>query len=286
MLLRVDNRTQTEHADKYCWKFSFPFSPTLSYFFCILIWSRSAVRVANSPSYPTKSLSSRSGLHFPTAQLTLREEDVSLLLECQSHLRAKNSDVRMWTSIFRQRGDGNFVAHLSSRHQPILTSKIVSPRCAHHQPWLGFEQNNARCTCCNDAKNPSDVIAVSARPYVQRSCQVRYSHERHPFLYGKWLEARPRAFASPKPHSLDMHEKAWERKNSNKLEENDGQKSRTNSWQWVRKAPQLKSHRPDAWANSLWPGWRLIVEQRDCRRCSSLPKAKIWINSSGSTGKF
>lgn len=49
-------------------------------------------------------------------QLTPREEDISLMLKCNTHLGTKNCDVLMEPYVHKRRSDGKSVERLSTRH--------------------------------------------------------------------------------------------------------------------------------------------------------------------------
>lgn len=76
-----------------------------------------------------------------------REEAIRLLVAAQAHLGTKNSDHQMRPYIFRRRVDGINILNVAKTWEKIqLAARVIVT-----------------------IENPSDVIAISARPYAQRA---------------------------------------------------------------------------------------------------------------------
>lgn len=85
--------------------------------------------------------------------MTPREEDISKMLKCNTHLGTKNCDVLMEPYVFKRRYDGVHLINISTTYDKIMLA--------------------ARVIAAVD--NPNDVVAVSARPYGQRAV-LKFSH--------------------------------------------------------------------------------------------------------------
>lgn len=79
--------------------------------------------------------------------LSLREEDVSKLLACGTHLGANNVDYQMEQYCYKRKADGTYIINLRRTWEKLLLA--------------------ARAIAA--IENPSDVCVISARPYGQRA---------------------------------------------------------------------------------------------------------------------
>jgi len=82
-----------------------------------------------------------------SSPLSLREEDLKLLLAAKAHIGSKNIDPQLERYIWRRRNDGVHLINLGKTWEKIqLAARII----------VAIE-------------NPEDVIAISGRPYGQRA---------------------------------------------------------------------------------------------------------------------
>lgn len=79
--------------------------------------------------------------------LTQKEEDVQKMLAAQVHIGTRNSDSNMVPYIWKRRMDGIHIINVGKTYEKLAVAARVI---------VGIE-------------NPSDVIAISARPYGQRA---------------------------------------------------------------------------------------------------------------------
>eukprot|EP00698_Gefionella_okellyi_P004824 TRINITY_DN14465_c0_g1_i1.p1 TRINITY_DN14465_c0_g1~~TRINITY_DN14465_c0_g1_i1.p1 ORF type:complete len:262 (-),score=61.10 TRINITY_DN14465_c0_g1_i1:12-797(-) len=90
--------------------------------------------------------------HAP-AILAPKEEDIKMLLACQSHLGTKNIDFKMRGYLWTRRTDGIHILNIGKTWEKlVLAARII----------VAIE-------------NPSDVCAISARPYGQRAV-LKFAH--------------------------------------------------------------------------------------------------------------
>jgi small subunit ribosomal protein SAe len=78
---------------------------------------------------------------------TQREEDIKLMLAAQVHIGTRNADSKMADYIWRRRNDGIHIINIGKTWEKLMLAARVI---------VAIE-------------NPSDVIAISARPYGQRA---------------------------------------------------------------------------------------------------------------------
>ncbi|TYZ59875.1 hypothetical protein PybrP1_009188 [[Pythium] brassicae (nom. inval.)] len=78
---------------------------------------------------------------------TQREEDIKLMLAAQVHIGTRNADSKMADYIWRRRNDGVNIINIGKTWEKLMLAARVI---------VAIE-------------NPSDVIAISARPYGQRA---------------------------------------------------------------------------------------------------------------------
>lgn len=79
--------------------------------------------------------------------LTQKEADIQLMLAAQVHLGTKNCDFQMERYVFRRRQDGIYIINLSKTWDKLcMAARIIVA-----------------------VENPQDIVALSARPYGQRS---------------------------------------------------------------------------------------------------------------------
>jgi len=82
-----------------------------------------------------------------SSPLSLREEDLKLLLAAKAHIGTKNIDPQLERYIWRRRNDGVHIINLGKTWEKIeLAARVI----------VAIE-------------NPEDVIAISGRPYGQRA---------------------------------------------------------------------------------------------------------------------
>lgn len=79
--------------------------------------------------------------------LSLREDDVTKFLACQTHLGAANLDFQMEQYIYKRKSDGYYIINLKKTWEKLLLA--------------------ARAIAA--IENPADVCVISARPYGQRA---------------------------------------------------------------------------------------------------------------------
>lgn len=79
--------------------------------------------------------------------LTPREEDIQKMLAAQVHIGTRNADNQMADYIWRRRNDGIHIINVGKTYEKLMLAARVI---------VAIE-------------NPSDVIAISARPYGQRA---------------------------------------------------------------------------------------------------------------------
>ncbi|CAE6511254.1 unnamed protein product [Rhizoctonia solani] len=83
---------------------------------------------------------------YPAA-LNPTEEDIQLLLSAQAHLGTKNCDKQMEPYVWKRRADGIHIINIGKTWEKlVLAARIIAA-----------------------VENPSDVVAISARPYGQRA---------------------------------------------------------------------------------------------------------------------
>ncbi|CAE6416946.1 unnamed protein product [Rhizoctonia solani] len=83
---------------------------------------------------------------YPAA-LNPTEEDIQLLLSAQAHLGTKNCDKQMEPYVWKRRADGIHLINIGKTWEKlVLAARIIAA-----------------------IENPSDVVAISARPYGQRA---------------------------------------------------------------------------------------------------------------------
>jgi len=83
---------------------------------------------------------------FPNA-LSLKEEDVSKMLACETHIGTKNIDVGMLPYIWKRRSDGVHLINIGKTWEKlVLAARIIVA-----------------------VENPQDIVVISARPYGQRA---------------------------------------------------------------------------------------------------------------------
>lgn len=79
--------------------------------------------------------------------LTQREEDIQMMLAAQVHIGTKNADAQMSQYIWRRRNDGIHIINVGKTWEKLMLAARVI---------VAIE-------------NPTDVCAISARPYGQRA---------------------------------------------------------------------------------------------------------------------
>ncbi|CAN8072839.1 unnamed protein product [Agarophyton chilense] len=85
--------------------------------------------------------------------LSPREKDISKMLKCNTHLGTKNCDVLMEPYVYKRRYDGVHLINIATTYDKImLAARVIA-----------------------SIDNPTDVVAVSARPYGQRAV-LKFSH--------------------------------------------------------------------------------------------------------------
>jgi len=83
---------------------------------------------------------------YPAA-LNPTDEDIQLLLSAQAHLGTKNCDKQMEPYVWKRRADGIHIINIGKTWEKlVLAARIIAA-----------------------VENPSDVVAISARPYGQRA---------------------------------------------------------------------------------------------------------------------
>ncbi|KAG8720774.1 structural constituent of ribosome [Ceratobasidium sp. 394] len=83
---------------------------------------------------------------YPAA-LNPTDEDIQLLLSAQSHLGTKNCDKQMEPYVWKRRADGIHIINIGKTWEKLVfAARIIAA-----------------------IENPSDVVAISARPYGQRA---------------------------------------------------------------------------------------------------------------------
>lgn len=88
-----------------------------------------------------------------STEITPREDDISKMLKCNTHLGTKNCDVLMEPYVFKRRFDGVHLINIATTYDKImLAARVIAA-----------------------IENPTDVVAVSARPYGQRAV-LKFSH--------------------------------------------------------------------------------------------------------------
>lgn len=96
--------------------------------------------------------------------MTPREEDISKMLKCNTHIGTKNCDVLMEPYVFKRRADGVQLINISITYDKImLAARIIAA-----------------------IENPADVIAVSARPYGQRAVLKFSQYTGCQAIAGRW----------------------------------------------------------------------------------------------------
>jgi small subunit ribosomal protein SAe len=81
------------------------------------------------------------------AVLNPTDEDIQLLLAAQSHLGTKNCDKQMEPYVWKRRADGVHIINIGKTWEKlVLAARIIAA-----------------------IENPTDVVAISARPYGQRA---------------------------------------------------------------------------------------------------------------------
>jgi len=88
------------------------------------------------------------------AALSLKQEDVTKLLACNTHLGSNNIDFQMEPYVYKRRGDGVHLINLKKTWEKLLLA--------------------ARAIVA--VENPADVCVISGRPYAQRAILKFASH--------------------------------------------------------------------------------------------------------------
>lgn len=86
--------------------------------------------------------------------LSLKQEDVTKFLACNTHLGANNLDFQMENYVYKRRSDGVYLINLKRTWEKLLLA--------------------ARAIVT--VENPADVCVISARPYAQRAILKFASH--------------------------------------------------------------------------------------------------------------
>lgn len=97
-------------------------------------------------------------------EVTPREEDISKMLKCNTHLGTKNCDVLMEPYVFKRRYDGVHLINIATTYDKImLAARVIAA-----------------------IENPVDVVAVSARPYGQRAVLKFSQYTGAHAIAGRW----------------------------------------------------------------------------------------------------
>ncbi|KIM22985.1 hypothetical protein M408DRAFT_267633 [Serendipita vermifera MAFF 305830] len=81
------------------------------------------------------------------ASLSATDEDITLLLSAQAHIGTKNCDKGMIPYVYKRRPDGIHIIHVGKIWEKIVfAARVIAA-----------------------IQNPSDIVAISARPYGQRA---------------------------------------------------------------------------------------------------------------------
>jgi len=86
--------------------------------------------------------------------LSLKQEDVTKFLACNTHLGANNLDFQMENYVYKRRSDGVYLINLKRTWEKLLLA--------------------ARAIVA--VENPGDICVISARPYAQRAILKFASH--------------------------------------------------------------------------------------------------------------
>jgi len=86
--------------------------------------------------------------------LSLKQEDVTKFLACNTHLGANNLDFQMESYVYKRRSDGVYLINLKRTWEKLLLA--------------------ARAIVA--VENPADICVISARPYAQRAILKFASH--------------------------------------------------------------------------------------------------------------
>jgi small subunit ribosomal protein SAe len=96
--------------------------------------------------------------------LSLKEEDLKLMLAAKVHLGTKNIDPNLQRYVWRRRQDGVHIINLGKTWEKlILAARIIAA-----------------------IENPEDVIVISARPYGQRSVFKFAQHTGAQYIGGRY----------------------------------------------------------------------------------------------------
>jgi len=96
--------------------------------------------------------------------LSLKEEDLKLMLAAKVHLGTKNIDPNLQRYVWRRRQDGVYIINLGKTWEKlILAARIIAA-----------------------IENPEDVIVISARPYGQRSVFKFAQHTGAQYIGGRY----------------------------------------------------------------------------------------------------
>lgn len=93
-----------------------------------------------------------------------RNEDISKMLKCNTHLGTKNCDVLMKPYVFSRRNDGVHLINIANTWDKIqLAARVIAA-----------------------IENPADVVAISARPYGQRAVLKFSQYTGCQAIAGRW----------------------------------------------------------------------------------------------------
>jgi len=96
--------------------------------------------------------------------LSLKEEDLKLMLAAKVHLGTKNIDPEMQRYTWRRRRDGVHIINLGATWEKlVLAARVIAA-----------------------IENPEDVIVISARPYGQRSVFKFAQHTGSAYIGGRY----------------------------------------------------------------------------------------------------
>merc|ERR1712230_358768 len=104
------------------------------------------------------------------------KEDISLLLAAQCHIGTKNVEKKMEPYVWKRRADGINVINIGKTYEKIVfAARIIA----------GIE-------------NPSDVVAISARPYGQRAVLKYAANTGAQAFAGSFTNYITRSFKEPR----------------------------------------------------------------------------------------
>jgi len=96
--------------------------------------------------------------------LSLKEEDLKLMLAAKVHLGTKNIDPQLQRYVWRRRQDGVHIINLGKTWEKlVLAARIIAA-----------------------IENPEDVVVISARPYGQRSVFKYAQHTGCQYIGGRY----------------------------------------------------------------------------------------------------